>query len=125
MDGDRKGVVREMNVLNESLKHCVELIREFKFTQHDSFLDDVRESLRNIEGVTVFEDLKKDYIVFALPLSEIATKVSYPLNNEGYTLDKIIEESKAMGSKDLIKSIHCFINVLQDLADKDLSILTK
>jgi len=48
--GGKKSVVKEMNVLNESLKTCVGLIRLVKFKVHDEVISRLIESFQDLES---------------------------------------------------------------------------
>jgi len=64
----------EMNLLNESFKFCVEQIRKSQYLTLDLINFELIDLLHDLKGVTYFEDLTKDKIVFALPLTKLKTK---------------------------------------------------
>ena len=45
---------------------------------HDQFNFKIISVLRGVEGVSYFEDLRRDQIVFFLPLTPLTTKILYP-----------------------------------------------
>jgi hypothetical protein len=60
-----------MNLLNESFKFCVVQIRKSKYLTLDLINFELMDLLYDLKGVTYFEDLTKDKIVFALPLPNL------------------------------------------------------
>ena len=80
-----------MFILNESLKRCVEEIRLTKYTTLDNINNALIQELHSLEGVTYYEDVKRDIIVFALPLSTLTTKILY---TDNYSLTDLVNESK-------------------------------
>lgn len=89
-----------MCLLNESLKSCIEFIRLTKYRSLDLITTALIDELYDLEGVTYYEDAKKDQIVFALPLSDKKTKVFYP---KKYSFKRLVthckRESLGMHSK--------------------------
>ena len=64
-----------MGIINESLKFCVEKMRKIKFLNLELINEELITILHDIEGISFFEDDKKDQIVFALPLSPMSTEI--------------------------------------------------
>lgn len=62
-----------------------------------------------LEGVSYYEDLKKDYIVFSLPLSNLK-KIRTPTN---YSLKNLVVDTSLMGEKDLFDS---FNNIIKGIS---------
>ena len=54
-------------------------VREKMFSTLDQLNGKKIESLRAIEGVLYFEDIRMDQIVFSLPLSPLTKKINYTL----------------------------------------------
>ena len=54
----------EMKILNDSLKECVTKIRSICYKTHDLINAEVINNLKNAQGISYFEDLKRDQIVF-------------------------------------------------------------
>lgn len=53
----------EMKILNDSLKECVTKIRSICYKTHDLINAEVINNLKNAQGISYFEDLKRDQIV--------------------------------------------------------------
>jgi hypothetical protein len=53
-----------MKILNDSLKECVTKIRSIYYKTHDLINAEVINNLKNAQGISYFEDLKRDQIVF-------------------------------------------------------------
>ena len=53
-----------MKILNDSLKECVTKIRSICYKTHDLINAEVINNLKNAQGISYFEDLKRDQIVF-------------------------------------------------------------
>jgi len=56
-----------MNLLNESLKFCVEQIRKSKYLTLDLINFELIDLLHPLKGVTYLVDLTKDQIVLLYP----------------------------------------------------------
>jgi hypothetical protein len=54
-------------------------VREKMFSTLDLLIGKIIESLRAIEGVLYFEVIRRDLIVFSLPLSPLTKKMKTPL----------------------------------------------
>jgi hypothetical protein len=107
-----------MTVLNESIKYCVEEMRKIKFFNHDNYMLELIEKLKNLEGCNSFEDDKKDHIVFALPLSERNTSICYP-KSEGYALKQLVNNSNSLIYPHIIASLTLILKNLS--GGKDFS----
>jgi hypothetical protein len=91
-----------MGLINESLKHCIESIREIKYSSLKRITQELITYLGNLEGVDSYEDLKKDQIVFSLPATSLKTKVIYP--KESYSLSELVKLAKTEANNDLMAS---------------------
>ena len=69
--------INEMDLINESLKVVVKKMR-CKNSGLYNFNDDIISNLKEVKGITYFEDKRKDQIVFALPLTTKNTKIIFP-----------------------------------------------
>lgn len=67
----------KLKIINESLKTCTLMVREKMFLTHDQLKVKIFNSLKRIEGVLLFEDIRRDQIVFSLPLSPLVTRIMY------------------------------------------------
>ena len=83
----------EMTILNQALKDCVVKIRCTLFSSIDGINRKITERLHCIEGISFFEDLKKDHIVFALPLTDVNSRIFYPRT---LALTDVVDEVKKM-----------------------------
>ena len=107
--------LREMEILNDSLKLCVGSIRRFKFFHLDKFNRELIVALENLGGVKRYKDLKKDQIVFILPLSNISTHITYPKKNEGYSMKQLVNTTNSISRENLTLTFKRFCQVLTDL----------
>ena len=98
-----------MLVLNESLKSLIKAYRNEKYSTLDLITAELVEQLHKVEGVTYFEDRRKDQIVFALPLSTPNTAIIYP--KEGYSMSEMLKLSRELGSESLKKSFDFILRV--------------
>lgn len=111
-----------MSVLNESLKQSVEALRLLKFLYHDRFMLSLIEKLKNVENVNYFEDLRKDHIVFAMPLSKVSTSICYPKKEEGYSMKDLTSNSNGMVQPSLLNTLHFIVQIFSGLvSQKDFS----
>lgn len=78
-----------MCLLNNSIRFCVSEIRNFKYKVYDKLISEVTNSLYNLKGVICFEDITKDQVVFALPLTNCLAKIIYP--EKGYSLTGLLK----------------------------------
>ena len=99
-----------MSLLNNSLKECLEEIRITKHRSLDLINRALIGELNGIEGVTSFEDVKKDHVVFALPLSAPKTKICYPTN---YSLLDLVNQSKQESE---VTNSQCFSELVDCLS---------
>jgi hypothetical protein len=105
-------VIAEMSIINDSLKYCIEKIRKFKFSTLDQINSEIIEKLKTVQGVNYYVDASKDSIVFALPLSEVYTKITYP---ESYSIKNLVLDSNCLGFHTLEDSFNNFVNLLSNL----------
>jgi hypothetical protein len=105
--------VVEMSIINESLKHCVGLIRQSKFLTFDHINQELIDQLRVLPGVESFEDLKKDIVLFSFPLTNMVTSISYPLN--GFTLKELVKDENKEIVLNLTQSFKSFVELLKNL----------
>ena len=110
--GTEKIKVNEMNLLNESIKIGIDLIRELKYLSIDTINAEFIDLLHSVTGVRSFEDMKKDQIVFVLPLSKVNTRIEYPLEEVGYTLVSLVNQSNSMVEEDLNNNFELFTSLL-------------
>jgi len=71
-------VYSELELINNSIQYCVVKTRDILFKEYDAVLNNKIKELKNIEGVSHYEDDKHDQIVFILPLTPQQTKISFP-----------------------------------------------
>lgn len=110
--GEKK-YVQEYQMINTSLRKCVCLIRSTLLSSFLSVNDNFINSLKK-EGWGSFVDVKKDQIVFVLPLSPHKHKIEYPVN--GYSLEDLLKGSN--GLMEVSNKSH-FDKVLQILFSLD------
>lgn len=101
--------VIEMCLLNESLKKCIVSIRLTKHRSLDLINNSFIEELYGLEGVTFFEDPKKDQIVFALPLTNKKTKICYP---KKYSMQRLVKQSMKDSRNMHVKSFKSIVDRL-------------
>ena len=106
LDGGDKNT--ELRVINESLKTCVENIREVKSPTLKKINQDLISKFLEIEGLTYFEDPRRDQIVFSLPLTSLSTKILYP--EAGYAFKEVVKLSSA---ESLDKNRESYLKVLE------------
>ena len=75
---DSKKRLNELKVINNCLKYSITNIRKMLFQSVDEVNSSIIEALKGVEGVSHFEDLKHDQIVFVLPLTPLITKIDFP-----------------------------------------------
>lgn len=73
--------INEMDLINESLKVVVQKMR-CNYSGLYNFNDEIISKLKEVKGITYFEDKRKDHIVFALPLTTQNTKIIFPGEKE-------------------------------------------
>ena len=115
-ESDRgKKKVSEMNILNASLKSCVDSIRVLKYPSLDKLNHELIELLHGIPSVISFEDVKKDQIIFVLPLSKLHTYLGYPPQMVGYTLRELVKQAYSLSFDDFITEFETFTAILNKL----------
>lgn len=72
--------LNELNIINESLKVCIDGFRRGMYLTLDQCNFKFISVLRGVEEVSYFEDLRRDKIVFVLPLTPLTTKIFVSLN---------------------------------------------
>jgi hypothetical protein len=103
----------EMNILNESFKFCITNIRGLKFKCLEFINAELIDLLHGVDGVKYFEDLKKDQVVFVIPMTKHTEHICYPDKNEGYSLADIIKNSQKLVINDFIQSLELFIKTIK------------
>lgn len=103
----------EMNLLNDSLKSCVDSYRSSNFSTHDEINRNLISLLEDVPGVDFFEDFTKDYVVFALPISQMQSNITYP--DAGYTLKTLVVTSNSMSLDNFIEGLNVLISLLSQL----------
>lgn len=83
-------MLKELDLLNNSLKSCVFKIRE-KYSSVDLITSNLIALLKNVKDIIFFEDRVRDQIVFSLNLTELRTKIIYP--GEGYSFKELVKLS--------------------------------
>jgi hypothetical protein len=104
-----------MGLINESLKHCVEVIRKDKFFTLDKINAALITSLYDIEGVDYFEDLPRDQIVFSLPITKLNCNISYP---KDITLVELVNQINFDSKLDLRESFAQVVSQFGKIAFK-------
>lgn len=99
-----------MALLNESLKFCVEKLRNLKFKTLDLINEDLKNQIHSIEGVSFFEDHTKDQIVFALPLTSTLTKIVYP--DDTLCLKEIVNNVNLQTQPVLFNTFKIIVDIL-------------
>jgi hypothetical protein len=101
----------ELEILQKSIRNTIDLIRELKYSNHDNFLLELIDTLKQSKGITYFEDEEKDQIVFALPRTPILKKVLYPDENPQfvYSFENLVKTSNLLANSSLIESYSNFI----------------
>jgi hypothetical protein len=106
----------ELKILNSSLKLGVKNLR-LKFTLTDFIHSTLIEKLQQIKGVKYFEDLKRDQIVFAFPLTNLKTSIIFP--KEAISFSDMIQQSNDLVKDDLVISIKNVIFKIKEDFDFD------
>lgn len=106
--------VYEMNLINTSIKACVNSIRLIKYPTLYNLNSELVESLHGITGVIYFEDLKKDQIIFVLPISEVLTYVGYPSNEDGYSLKELVKKAYSMAFPTFTTDFELFTSLINN-----------
>lgn len=98
----------ELQVINQSLKWCIERVRKIHYESLDTVNAELIEKLHDVPGITFYQDLKRDQIIFALPLTKVKTKIQYP--NDGYSLKTLVCDSNSSVIEDLETSFASFVS---------------
>lgn len=104
------GKLSELNILNESMKGCIDKIRRLCYQNSDEVNLVLIETFKNTPGVTYFEDSKRDQIVFSFPSSQMETKILYPEN--GYGFKDLIQVSESMIETEKRKDFCMLVTIL-------------
>jgi hypothetical protein len=104
-----------MSLINESLKYYIKIYRDLKYMSRDLVTTSLIELFHQIDKVTFFEDVKNDLIIFALPLSEVKTKLIYP--KKDYSMKELVELSGVIASESLKQSYEGLIEILAQNGD--------
>jgi hypothetical protein len=67
-----------MKILKDSLKESVTKIRSICYKTHDLLNAEVINNLKNAQGISYFEDLKRDQIVFISQLHHCRPRLLPP-----------------------------------------------
>lgn len=123
-DGEGVGelIVAEMGIINDSLKDCVEKIRKFKFSTLDAINRELITKLKTLQDIKYYEDSEKDCIVFALPLSQVYTKITYP---QSYSTQELVSDSNWLGFQSLEHSFNSFADIIASMEIKPITNITK
>lgn len=85
----------ELKVINGSLRNCIVTLRTENFSNYDTLIKGVIDSLKRLGGkgdVISYEDNRIDSLIISGPLTKIQTKINYPTG--GYSLTDLIQDSK-------------------------------
>jgi len=108
-DAEGNSKINEMSLINESLKLLIKTYRGLKYTSYHLVLADMIEQFHTIDKINFFEDMKNDQIVFALPLTDITTKLIY---TEKYSMKELMKTSGLLASRSLRESYKVLIDTL-------------
>jgi len=100
-----------MDIINESLRCCINNMRK-RFRSLDLVNQNIIACLREVKGVRYFEDKRRDQIVFALPLTSLTTKISYPCG--GVSLQELVRLSNHESEDPLQGSFIFLVNALSN-----------
>jgi hypothetical protein len=84
----------ELKVLNNSLKHCISLIRNCLFQTVDDLNVSIVKILKSIKGIEYYEDSVRGVYVFSLPLTPMFTEISYPEGDTGFSMVDLLDLAK-------------------------------
>ena len=76
--GWNEEVYSEKNMVNNSIKPCIDSVRSFTLGGVISINRQLIKNLLTIEGVRYYEVVRKDQVVFSLPLTLVNTQIKYP-----------------------------------------------
>lgn len=82
-----------MELINNSIKHSVCIIRNLLFKSHDESLKKIIDNLKLVKGIRWYEEKKHDQIVFTLPLTDVRTWICYT-GKEGFSFLDLLEQAK-------------------------------
>lgn len=105
--------LKEIYLINETLKSCVKLYREVKYHTFDLIIEALIEKLHGVEGITYYKDLKRDQIVFSLPLTPVKTAILYPEN--GYSMVELVKLGRSLTNKTFTKSFEALLKVFSEI----------
>lgn len=91
---DKKPVFDEVDVLNNSLKHSIKLIRGCLFASYDALVTQIISELKTVKGITFYEDDKRAQVVFFLPLTPMVSNIVYPDRGKFSVNDLILMSQK-------------------------------
>jgi hypothetical protein len=105
----------ELGILESSISQCIEAIRSLKYKNHDFFLLELIETLKDYQGITFFEDNLKDQIVFVLPRTNLIKKIIYTSakNLKDYSFEYLVKTSNLLANSSLKESYNHFIKELR------------
>lgn len=120
--GVKNNTVLELNLINNSLKICIESLRLAQHSDLYKLNSELITRFHNIENVNYFEDLKKDQIVFSLPLTKPKTYISFPTKE--YSLEELVNTSNQESCEDFVNSWKSIKELLDLFSEVSLSKLT-
>ena len=111
-EGVEERGISELGLINESIKSCIYSIRQSKYTTLDEINRQLIVKFKEVPSVRYFEDYAKDSIIFALPITNINTSISYP---KSYSLNELILKSNSMAHKDIENSFNIVLDKFNEL----------
>jgi len=88
-----KKYVNEYKMLNTSLRNCVELIKSKLLLPMLTKNEELIKSLSQM-GWNSYRDVKKDQIVFSLPISPMKYSIEYP--TDGYSMKELLKGANTL-----------------------------
>lgn len=101
-----------MELLNNSLKACIVKLRE-KYFSSDLIIFNIIALMKCSEEVTYFEDLRRDQIVFAFPLTKTITKILYP--EGGFTFKDLVKQANELVTESNLSSFNHILALMTKL----------
>lgn len=121
LEKDKKPTFIEMEVLNQSLKHCIKLIRSYLYDEYDNVLAALNLELRSTKGVKVFDDRSRAQAVFYLPLTPMTTEIVFP-EDDKFSFNQLLEMGKA--KEDSLDYTQCLARFSEPLNSRNSSNLS-
>lgn len=85
------------------------------FSKLDAVNQQIIDVLLATDGIVSYQDLKKDQIIFSMPLTQLSTKILYP--EPSYSLKSMLRDVKAML---VVEETSNFVNLVNIIAQNCL-----